>query len=213
MGRRGFAKRKQLRRTAKSQAHVLKGHGCAASSSPSRQGLPLALRAHPRSSAATSSTKHDPATTKEGASNQAGLTHRQFKIGSKSVPGPRDPSRGPTAPAFRAGCSRGDEEAPRRPTTSVSNGPPLSLALAGPRDREYGPARVFDPLGYLGRPEEGRLRHRQLAFGGPPRRHGCTQREKRASLDPGVRGPILSRCSVSSVSSRPPPIFIPGRFL
>ena len=35
---------------------------------------------------------------------------------------------------------------------------------------------------------EARLRHWWLAFGGPPRRHGCTQREKLVRLGPG-RGP------------------------
>ena len=35
---------------------------------------------------------------------------------------------------------------------------------------------------------EAELIHRQLAFGGPPRRHGCTRRGKLVRLDPG-RGP------------------------
>ena len=55
------------------------------------------------------------------------------------------------------------------------------------------------------------MRHRQLAFGGPPRRHGCTQREKRVRLDPG-RGPgtdfepIFSfQCLNSPFSEIPPP--------
>ena len=37
---------------------------------------------------------------------------------------PPDPSRGPNAPVFRAGCGRSDEGGPRRPAVGVSAGPP-----------------------------------------------------------------------------------------
>ena len=53
------------------------------------------------------------------------LVPRCKDLGNSAPNGSPDPSRGPDAPAFRAGCSRGDEEGPLEATHCCLNSPSL----------------------------------------------------------------------------------------
>ena len=106
---------------------------------------------------------------------------------------------GPNALVFRAGCSRGDEEGPRRPGSLEPRSSRFELQIHR-ADRRAGArgARARGARAEGGGPHglQNRFEVRTswfevrgfLAFGGPPRRHGRTQREKLVRLDPG-RGP------------------------
>ena len=69
----------------------------------------------------------------------------------------------------------------RAPAAAASAEPPGGTLGAPAREVACG----LEEVAGWGNSEEAQLRQRQLAFRGPPRRHGWTQLEKMDSLDPG----------------------------